>query len=400
MEIYQAAVHAVVGRNAVMQRLSIAPLEGEVSLVAVGKAAQSMAAGAREILGERISQGLVISKQGHLDFSRHSETGWQLIEGGHPLPDKGSLTAGERLIEFLSSQARSSLLFLISGGASSLVEYPVRGVDLDFLIKANDWLLSSGLAINQVNLVRKGMSRIKGGGLLRWIGDRPARALAISDVPGDAPGSIGSGLLVAEPELMNELQSLVLPDWLRISLENGMKQRELQDMGGPEIEIVANLELAKQAAADKARALGYQVQVGSDFIQGDAVKNGIRIAESLLQRGPGVRIWGGETTVRLPQHPGRGGRNQHLALAAAQALSGRDRVWLLSVGTDGTDGPTEDAGALVDGGTVSRAQFEGLDIERSLQAADAGTFLEATGDLICTGPTGTNVMDLMIGMKL
>ncbi len=400
MEMYQAAVHAVNGRHAVKQRLKAAPLEGDVNLVAIGKAAQSMAEGAREILGDRITQGLVISKPGHLDFSRHFETDWQLIEGGHPLPNSGSLLAGERLIEFLSNQDHVSLLFLISGGASSLVEYPVKGVDQDFLVKVNDWLLSSGLAIDEINLVRKGMSQIKGGGLLRWVGDSPVRALAISDVPGDVPGIIGSGLLVAEPELLHELHRLNVPDWLRIPLDNALNLRELPQMIGPEIEIVANLDLAKQAAADKAHALGYEVQIGSDFIQGDAAENGMRLAELLMQSGPGVTIWGGETTVRLPQNPGRGGRNQHLALAAAQVLSGREKVWLLSVGTDGTDGPTEDAGALVDGGTVSRAQLEGLDIERILEAADSGSLLEATGDLISTGPTGTNVMDLMIGMQL
>ncbi|MEN8178578.1 MAG: DUF4147 domain-containing protein [Pseudomonadota bacterium] len=400
LEIYQAAILAVNGRQAVAQRLRQSPLDGEVSLVAVGKAAQSMAEGARDILGERITGGLVISKQGHLDFQHLSETGWELVEGGHPMPNRGSLAAGDRLIGFLSLSDQSPLLFLISGGASSLVEYPVRGVDQGFLIKANDWLLGSGLAINDINLVRKGLSLIKGGGLLRWIDDRPVRALAISDVPGDAPEIIGSGLLAPEPGLAMALQKLDLPAWLRAQLDAGIEERGALRSEGPEIEIVANLDLAKQTAAEKAQAMGYQLRIEPEFIEGDAAENGRRMAEALWQGEPGVWIWGGETTVRLPRNPGRGGRNQHLALAAAQVLSGRERVWLLSVGTDGTDGPTEDAGALVDGDTIRRARLEGLDAERHLQAADAGSLLEATGDLITSGPTGTNVMDLIIGLKL
>ena len=400
LEIYQAAVLAVNGRNAVAERLRQAPLNGEVSLVAVGKAAQSMAEGAREVLGQRIKRGLVISKPGHLDAARLPETGWSLMEGGHPMPDSGSLAAGERLIEFLSLRDHTSLLFLISGGASSLVEYPVRGVDQEFLVRANGWLLGSGLAIDEINRVRKGLSLIKGGGLLRWIDDRPVRALAISDVPGDLPGIIGSGLLAPEPELAIQLQRLALPDWLTKPLAEGLRQRQSPQRVGPPIEIVANLELAKQTAAEQARALGYQVWVGSEFVDGDAAESGRRLAGELLQGDPGVRIWGGETTVRLPPQPGRGGRNQHLALAAAEVLSGRENVWLLSVGTDGTDGPTADAGALVDGGTLGRAQTEGLDAGQILQAAAAGSLLEATGDLITSGPTGTNVMDLIIGLKL
>ncbi len=400
LEIYQAAVLAVNGRNAVAERLRQAPLNGEVSLVAVGKAAQSMAEGAREVLGQRIKRGLVISKPGHLDAARLPETGWSLMEGGHPMPDSGSLAAGERLIEFLSLRDHTSLLFLISGGASSLVEYPVRGVDQEFLVRANGWLLGSGLAIDEINRVRKGLSLIKGGGLLRWIDDRPVRALAISDVPGDLPGIIGSGLLAPEPELAKQLQSLALPDWLTKPLAEGLRQRQSPQRVGPPIEIVANLELAKQTAAEQASALGYQVWVGSEFVDGDAAENGRRLAGELLQGDPGVHVWGGETTVRLPPQPGKGGRNQHLALAAAEVLSGRENVWLLSVGTDGTDGPTADAGALVDGGTLDRARTEGLDAGQILQAAAAGSLLEASGDLITSGPTGTNVMDLIIGLKL
>jgi hydroxypyruvate reductase len=400
LEIYQAALHAVNGRVAVAERLTRTPLEGAVRMVAVGKAAQSMAEGAWDRLNRQITQGLIISKPGHLDLSRCGERGWEAIEGGHPLPDSGSLSAGNRLLEFLSDDDPTPLLFLISGGASSLVECPVDGVDEGLLVRANAWLLSSGLAISQMNLVRKGLSRIKGGGLLQWVAGRQIRALAISDVAGDDPATIGSGLLVPAPGLQAGLQQLSLPEWLEGPLQRGLDQRADMPQQGPEIELVANLGLAKLAAAERASAIGIPVRVIPDFIAGDAAEEGWRLAAELLRGGPGVTIWGGETTVRLPETPGRGGRNQHLALAAAQGLAGSEGVWLLAAGTDGTDGPTEDAGALVDGATIHRAETEGMDVAQNLRRADAGSLLEATGDLITTGPTGTNVMDLMIGLKL
>lgn len=400
LHIFQAALLAVNGQHAVAERLRRLPLQGELRMVAVGKAAQSMAQGAHEVLNGQVTRGLVISKNGHIDFPNCARLGWEAIEGGHPLPNRGSLLAGERLLEFLTQDVSTPLLFLISGGASSLLECPVEGVNEAFLVRVNGWLLGSGLAIDEMNRVRKGLSRIKGGGLLQWLRERPVHALAISDVPGDDPGVIGSGLLVPDSTLAAGLLQLGLPTWLKTPIEHGLQARHEMPGKAPRVEIVANLDLAKRAAAAKATELGYPVRLVDRFIQGDAAEAGRQMAESLLDGGAGVTVWGGETTVRLPRTPGRGGRNQHLALAAAQVLAGREGVWFLSAGTDGTDGPTEDAGALVDGGTASRAITEGFDINETLGAADSGHLLEASGDLITSGPTGTNVMDLMIGLKL
>jgi hydroxypyruvate reductase len=399
LEIYQAALQAVDGRNAVAARLRRKPLSGRVRLVAAGKAAQSMAEGAWEVLGEQISQALIVSKYGHLDRDACRKRGWEAVEAGHPLPDLASLQAGQRLLEFLRQDDSAGLLFLISGGASSLLECPVAGVDPGFLRRANDWMLSSGLAIEEMNWVRKGLSRIKGGGLLQWLGDRPVCALAISDVPGDDPAIIGSGLLTPDAGLRAGLARLALPEWLATPALEGAALRRAASIEPPQVEVVANLALAKQAAAERSRALGYAVQVRQEFIAGDAAEQGRRLANELLQGEPGVIIWGGETTVRLPPRPGRGGRNQHLALAAAEVLQRHEKVWLLAAGTDGTDGPTQDAGALVDGATLQRAAVEGLNVSQALVHADAGHVLEATGDLLTTGPTGTNVMDLMLGLK-
>ncbi len=398
--IFQAALRRVEGAGAVAAWLRAHPLEGELGLIAFGKAAQSMADGAFSVLGGRIARALIITKQGHLDPRACRQRGWEAIESSHPVPDANSLRAGERLLAFLAEADPRPLLFLVSGGASSLVEAPVAGVDLEFLARTNRWLLGSGLDIVQMNLIRKGLSRIKGGGLLAHLGARDTHALAISDVPGDRPGAIGSGLLVPEPELARQLAAMRLPDWLRERLDAGLAQRQSPPVQAPELHIVANLALAREAAAESARALGYPVRVYDEFLDGEAADTGRRLAGIVRQGPPGVSIWGGETTVELPPEPGRGGRNQHLALAAAGVLAGSADGYLLAAGTDGTDGPTEDAGALVDGGTLERGAAEGLDADRCLAGADAGRFLEASGDLIATGPTGTNVMDLVIGLKV
>ncbi|MEJ2466968.1 MAG: DUF4147 domain-containing protein [Candidatus Thiodiazotropha sp.] len=399
-KMLQAALASVEGESAVAAWLQAHPLHGDLRLVAVGKAAQSMADGALRMLGEQIGQALIISKSGHLDMAVCRQRGWEAIESSHPVPDANSLRAGERLLEFLAEADERPLLFLISGGASSLVEAPVDGVDLDFLARTNRWLLGSGLDIVQMNWVRKGLSLIKGGGLLAHLGARQVHALAISDVPGDTPSAIGSGLLVPEPQLSERLAEMALPDWLREPLNAGLAQRQSPPSQVPTVQIVANLALAMEAAARQARELGYEVYLQDEFLHGEAAETGRRLAALVCGGLPGVSIWGGETIVQLPPEPGQGGRNQHLALAAACALSGNHACYLLAAGTDGTDGPTEDAGALVDAETITRGETEGLDPQQALATADAGRFLEASGDLITTGPTGTNVMDLVIGLKI
>ncbi|MET0095106.1 MAG: glycerate-2-kinase family protein, partial [Sedimenticola sp.] len=198
LEIFEAAVEAVGGRRAVSDHLQAAPLEGEWSLVAVGKAAEAMARGAEEVLGERLLDGLVITKWGHLDPQWLAGSRFQGIESSHPVPDGASLEAGRRMVNYLEELPEErQLLFLISGGTSSLVELLPAGVEGEQLARLNDWLLSSGLSITAINRIRKRISLVKGGGLLRWLGQRRVVGLLISDVPGDDPAVIGSGLLVA-----------------------------------------------------------------------------------------------------------------------------------------------------------------------------------------------------------
>jgi len=397
-QVFAAALGSVDGRVAVRRALGAAAPPDRVWLIAIGKAAAAMTQGALDCLGPRLLGGLVVDKAPPpASFAAH---GLAALTGGHPLPTLVSLRAGEALLAVLArTPPDATLLFLISGGASSLVEVPVVGLALAELERLNRWLLGSGLPIGPMNLVRTAVSRIKGGGLLATLPPRPLRVLAISDVPGDDPRVIGSGLLVPRPDLEAALVGLALPPWLREWVDLGLAQRWAGSHPGPPIELVATLDTAKEAAAQAARAAGLAVRVHPRFLAGDAAGQGRELARQVREGPPGLQIWGGETTVRLPAQPGRGGRNQHLALAAAQELAGCRDCLLLAAGTDGSDGPGEDAGALVDGGTLERGARAGFDAADALARADSGRLLAATGDLIHTGPTGTNVMDLVLGLR-
>ncbi len=400
LAMMRAGLGAVHGRGRVAQWLRGPGLSGPVWVIAIGKAAVAMAAGANDVLGGRLQRGLLITKSGHLTGYDASLHGFCCYESGHPIPDARSLTAGKKLLEFLKAvPAEGRLLFLVSGGASSLVEVLPEQVELADLQRTNSWLLASGLSVQVINEIRKRLSCIKGGRLIQCLEGRPTVVLMISDVIGDQAASIGSGLLAPDAEIPDLPTGL--PGWLQ-QYANAAPLPPLA--GDSRINsvtsvVVACLKDAQQAACECAQGLGYKVRLASDYLHGDAQQKGRELALELLQGPTGIRVWGGETTVNLPDDPGRGGRNQTLALAAALELSERQGVWLMSMGTDGTDGSTEDAGALVDGDTIRRGRAKSFDPVRCLASADAGSFLEASGDLIRTGPTGTNVMDLVIGLK-
>lgn len=397
LDIFIAALRAVEGRARVREHLIAHKPAGSVYLIAVGKAACAMARGAYDVLGSDILKALVVTKDGYAE-----PLPCPVLEAGHPLPDERSLAAGSALVRFIATlPSDARVLALWSGGASALVEQLPPGVDLAQLRRINDWLLGSGLDIVDMNRLRKRLSLIKGGRLAVLLAPREVICLAISDVPGDDPRIIGSGPLVADDALATATSD-AMPGFIRTALDAAPPPPRADDpcFKNVQIEILARLGTAKIAAAYAAAQKGYRVTMDNDFIDGDAVAAGKRLARVLLAATPGVlHIWGGETTVKLPPQPGRGGRNQSLALAAATALAGKENLFLLSGGTDGTDGVTQDAGALVDGGTVARGAAHGQDANDALICANAGAFLEASGDLINTGPTGTNVMDLMLGLK-
>ena len=395
LAIYADALEAVSGERSVVHALDDACFEGDWHVVAIGKAAASMWRGARRVLDDRLGPSLVITKHGHGDGLEPGPA-LELIEADHPVPGEASLHAGRRLLAFLdTAPADARFLFLISGGCSSLVEVLPAGVETAQLTRLNRWLLGSGLDIAAINAVRRRLSRIKGGGLLHWLGSRQVLCLLMSDVPNDDPAVIGSGLLVPTPPAALPAG---LPDWLTPWLDAAPANAPVVTRG-PGCRIIASCRHALTAAAQAAAMRGFAVHRRDTLLQGDAAEAGARIAAELAGGAAGIHLWTGETTVQLPEAPGRGGRNQHFALAAALGLAGQEGVYLLAAGTDGTDGPTEDAGALVDGRTIDRMPLEECNPRAALMRADAGTCLEASGDLVQTGPTGTNVMDLVIGLK-
>lgn len=395
LRLFRIALQAVSGERAVAQYLQEHFCRPACSVVAIGKAAASMARGAEQVLGDRIRSGLVITKPGHGNAALNSAIFLQL-EGGHPLPDEHSLVAGEALLRFLADLPEGEpLLFLLSGGASALVEVLPEGMSLPQLRELNRWLLASGLAIGEMNTIRRRLSRIKGGKLIPHLRGRPCLQLLISDVPGDVPEVIGSGPLFPQPD--SGPVSTALPQWLAELL--AAPHEKTVEVSNIESHIIASNDTAREALVAAAKKAGLPVIDHPTHFQGDTAELAAEFCSELLQGSEGLYVWGGESSVTLPGHPGRGGRNQQLALLASRYLAGHERLLLLAVGTDGSDGPTEDAGALVDGGTVQRGEWEGLSAIDATERCDAGTFLEASGDLIQTGPTGTNVMDLIVAWK-
>ncbi len=390
-DLFYFALKAINGRMVVEQQLKRMLVEGDVAVVAIGKAAAAMMLGAKNQLNEQIQSALVITKAGHTD----SNLGWPCIEAGHPVPDEKSLEAGAKLLEFITNiPEETKFLALISGGASSLVEVLPDTMDLELLQKLNNWLLASGLAIHEINQIRQAVSLIKGGKALGYLVQNKMSQLLISDVRLDDPEIIGSGLFVMREKNTSYSDIPGLPDWLQQHIQ---KPPSLVKVS-VESHIVASNETACQAIIEHAKQADYVVIYHGQSLYGDVFELAEALARELINAKPGLHIWGGETTLILPENPGRGGRNQSLALALACNLENKKGITVLVGATDGSDGPTEDAGAIIDGLTLQRGKNLG-DAKMYLAAADAGTFLAEAGDLISTGPTGTNVMDIVIALK-
>jgi len=359
-----------------------------------------MALGAADYFGARLTSGLVVTRAGHLPSELAAINSLRVIESAHPQPDERSLAAGAAVADDVSGlPGHARILFLVSGGASSLVERLAAGVDLADLRRINDWALASGRAIAEVNALRRAVSTLKGGGLATLAGQRTALALMISDVPRDDPTVIGSGLLHAGAGLGAGIPALP-PDIARILARARRAPLRMADVPEVPCRIVASVRQACRAAAERGQARGFVTAVSRRRFSGEATRLGRKFAREVLGARPRtLLVWGGESTIMLPPAPGHGGRNQHLALSAARVLAGTGDAALLAAGTDGIDGVTADAGAVVDGGTVARGSDAGLEARHCLVRADSGRFLEASGDLLHTGPTLTNVGDVVLGVR-
>jgi len=362
--IWQAAIDAVSGYQSVANALQADPAFRPDQVIAVGKAAAGMCLGALDSLPP--CEALVVTKYDHVDDRLRDREGVIILESAHPLPDQNSLTAGHALLErTFTMEADSRLLLLVSGGASALAEALPAGMSLDDLRAQTDELIATGQTIAQINAWRKQNSRIKDGKLIEAFKGAEIRVYAISDVEGDAIDTIGSGL----------------GDCHRASVLATSK-------------IIASNQIAREQAGQKALELGYEVRVNEETLYGDVHELAATLGDSLRNATPGVYLWGGEPTVMLPENPGRGGRNQSLALAISEQIAGMENIGLLVAGTDGTDGPTTAAGGMVDGATWCDPE----DARSALQQADAGRYLEKHDALFVTGPTSTNVMDLVIAI--
>lgn len=424
--LLRAAVTAVEPRAAVRRALAragerlrvgdetidLAEVE-HVWLVGAGKAAPAMAHGVLDVLGPRLSGGVITTKHGQA----LPVPGIDVWEAGHPLPDTHGLAGAAAALETARAAGERDLVVcVLSGGASALWPAPPVGVALSELRQLNEALLRSGAPIGELNAVRKHLSRIAGGQLARAAYPARVRALVISDVVGSPLDVIGSGPTVPDPTTYADAlavlrrREIAAPAAVLAHLQAGAagERPETPKPGDALFArtrtcVVARNRDALEGAAREAERLGWEARIVSDHLEGEA-REAARAIVAEADRAQAARasgdpplalLWGGETTVTVTGR-GRGGRNQELALAAALALDGRQGMLLAAFGTDGDDGPTPAAGAVVDGATAERGRAAGLDPEACLRENDSHTFLQAAGDLLVTGPTGTNVNDLVL----
>ncbi|NDJ75363.1 MAG: glycerate kinase [Chloroflexi bacterium] len=385
-----------------------------VLVVGGGKAGASMAAAVETILGERIVAGAINVKYGYTEPTDIIT----VQEAGHPIPDENSVEGTRAMLDLLHDTTVDDLvLALISGGGSALMTLPVEGVTLADIQTLTQALLRSGAPIQAINAVRKHLSQVKGGQLARLAYPATVVALILSDVVGSPLDVIASGPTVPDTTTYAHAQAVIerygvadtVPDaiWkhLMLGMSNGVA--ETPKPGDDELAEVYNVIVADnargaEAAVRRAGKLGMNTLLLSTFIEGEAREVAqvlVGLAKEIMTHGrpvepPACLVLGGETTVTV-RGDGTGGRNQELALAAAITIQGLDRVLIASLATDGTDGPTDAAGGLVDGTTVERGAALGLSAVKALANNDAYPYLERTGDLLVTGPTNTNVNDIM-----
>ncbi len=376
-----------------------------VFVIGGGKAAVPMAAAVADILGDRLTTGVIVTKYGHI-ISQSPIPNLQTLEAGHPIPDKNSVRGAQAVADLAHrATARDLVICLISGGGSALLTLPVPGLELADLQALTDALLRSGVTIQELNTVRKHCSRIKGGHLTRLAAPATLVTLVLSDVIGDPLDVIASGPTVPDPTTVADAQAVL--ERYEIRPRCPVPFQETPKPGDPAFErvqhvIVGSNRLAALAAVERAHWLGFSTLLLSTYIEGEArevAKVAAALAKGVRAHGdplppPACLVWGGETTVTV-RGEGKGGRNQELALAAALALEGWPGVLVMALATDGTDGPTDAAGAVVTGETVARARALGLDGWAALEDNDSYSFFDALGDLLRTGPTGTNVNDLL-----
>jgi hydroxypyruvate reductase len=404
-----AAVHRCVHRErdalVIADRCYDLATYERVFVVAGGKAAVPMTVAIVDTLDDRLTAGVVVTKYGHVPQEQPPIPDLQIIEAGHPVPDENSVQ-GAQTIADLARQAteRDLVICLISGGGSALLTLPVPDLTLTDLRSLTDALLRSGATINEMNTVRKHCSQIKGGNLARLTAPATLVTLILSDVVGDPLDVIASGPTVPDPTTVADARKVLEQYGIGETSILFHETPKPDDLVFEQVQhvVVGSNRLAAVAAEKKARRLGLNTLLLSTYVEGEArevARVAAALAKGIRAHGdplppPACLVWGGETTVTI-RGEGKGGRNQELALAAALALDGWPGVLMMALATDGTDGPTDAAGAVITGETAARAQALALDPHAALEANNSYPLFDALGDLIHTGPTGTNVNDLL-----
>ena len=397
--IVNESIREVQPDKAVVRALEENPLGGRIRLVAVGKAAWQMAKAAAGFLGDKLERGIVVTKYGHV---QGEISGVECYEGGHPVPDEGSFRGTRKalkLTEGLTSE--DTVLFLLSGGGSALFELPL--IPPEELQDLTRQLLACGADIVEINTLRKRLSAVKGGRFAEHCAPARVFSIILSDILGDPPDMIASGPACPDSSTCEEAMEIVRR--YRLSLSDETRRLLMvetpKSLSNSQWRITGSVRELCAAAARGCERLGYEPVFLTDRLCCQAREAGSMMASILRTHAKDGKklafLAGGETVVRLTGH-GKGGRNQELALAAAEGIAGLENAALFSVGSDGTDGPTDAAGGFVDGKTRRLLLEQEIHIEQVLQDNDAYHALQRTEGLIFTGPTGTNVNDVAVGL--
>lgn len=404
--IINESINVVLPEVSVSRALEKKNFTGKVVVLAIGKAAWNMANAAKNTLGDTISKGIIVTKYEH---SKGNIEGFEIIEAGHPIPDENSIKGANKALELVGNLGENdNIVFLISGGGSALFEKAMDGVTLEDLTDITDQLLCCGADIVEINTVRKHLSAVKGGRFAQKSGKANIYAIVLSDVIGDRLDSIASG--PAYPDNSTSQEALDIVNKYKLNVCNHIIQtlsiETPKKIDNCETIITGSVSELCKAAAKNAKKLGYKPMIISTTLDCEAKEAGkfmAAIAREIKQNHnnnkyldtPCAIIAGGETVVRIVGD-GKGGRNQELALSAAMGIEGLEDVVIFSIGSDGTDGPTDAAGGMVDGMTATRIRNSNIPPEVYLDNNDSYNALNISKDLIILGPTGTNVNDLMV----
>lgn len=377
--------------------------KGDYYLLALGKAGFEMGRIASEYLGDRLLNGLVITKYEH---GKSELENIEIIETAHPIPDGNSLKAGKLATEFLKFiPENGKLLFLLSGGGSALMEYPMDGIDLQGIQEITEKLLASGASITEINTIRKHLSKVKGGRLAEYFNGEKIYSLIVSDVLEDRIDSIASGPMTVDNSTSEEALEIIEKYNIDISVrvKSILEEETVKEIENLEEKIILNIDSLCGAALKEVEKLGYNPYLITNNLDCEAKEAGKFIAsigKSILGnktefKRPAALVFGGETVVNL-KGDGKGGRNTELALSAMIEIKDLENISVLAFASDGTDGPTDSAGGFVDGNSYNKSINENINTEKELLNNNSYYVLEKTGDLLKTGPTGNNLNDLYI----